>query len=193
MNLIISSLFKSVCDGIAADATCIRVKGDDINLDPTYGAFITMNPGYIGRSELPAGLKALFRLMTVMVQGEVFFGLLVDLFPGLDPPRKRDESIEGFVREACVKLGNVPDETFMLKSVKTEELLAICHCVFSWALQVRASHNVGGHSRKHTICVIPRTLQKPLTSIKRLSRLRSCTDTLPWQHEEGMTDRSKTL
>jgi len=56
-----------VCDGIAADASRIRVEGDEINLDPTCGAFITMNPGYLGRSELPEGLKALFRPMTVMV------------------------------------------------------------------------------------------------------------------------------
>jgi dynein heavy chain len=59
--------FKAVCDGIKADQKRVIVEGDDINLDPTCGAFITMNPGYLGRSTLPEGLKALFRPMTVMV------------------------------------------------------------------------------------------------------------------------------
>ena len=39
----------------------------------------------------------------------VFFGLLSDLFPGIDPPRKTDESLESFLRKACTKLGNHPD------------------------------------------------------------------------------------
>ena len=210
--------FKAVCDGIKADTSRIMIEGDEIKLDPTCGAYITMNPGYLGRSELPEGLKALFRPMTVMVpdlvlicenmlmaegfvtakvlaskfyglysllrellskqlhydwglravksvlvvagafkrqepeldEGAllmralrdfnvpkivredevVFYGLLGDLFPNTNPPRKVDADLEYAVHEACQALQLWPEETFKLKVVQLEEMLAIRHCVF---------------------------------------------------------------
>ena len=58
--------FKAVCDGIRAQNRTVTIEGQTVYLDWKCGAFITMNPGYLGRQELPEGLKALFRPMTVM-------------------------------------------------------------------------------------------------------------------------------
>jgi dynein heavy chain len=210
--------FKAVCDGIRGQRSSVVIEGDEVSLKWTAGAFITMNPGYLGRSELPEGLKALFRPITVMVpdlvlicenmlmaegfieakvlaskffslysllrellskQGHydwglraiksvlvvagsfkraepdmaeqallmralrdfnipkivkqdevIFFGLLGDLFPGFDPPRNVDMTLEEAVKVACTKRALDPDDLFRLKVAQLEELLVIRHCVF---------------------------------------------------------------
>ncbi|NXC42955.1 DYH9 protein, partial [Penelope pileata] len=209
---------KSVQDAIREKKQSFNFLGEDIKLVPSVGIFITMNPGYAGRTELPENLKALFRpcamvvpdfelICEIMLVAEgflearalarkfitlyqlckellskqdhydwglraiksvlvvagslkrddperpedqilmrslrdfnipkivtddmpVFMGLIGDLFPTLDVPRKRDLSFESFVRQAVSDLQLQAEDNFVLKVVQLEELLTVRHSVF---------------------------------------------------------------
>lgn len=60
----------------------------------------------------------------------VFIGLIADLFPALDVPRKRDVEFEKVVKQATTDLKLQAEDNFVLKVVQLEELFEVRHSVF---------------------------------------------------------------
>lgn len=59
-----------------------------------------------------------------------FLGLIFDLFPALDVPRKQDQEFEKTVKQAANDMLLQPEDNFILKVVQLEELLEVRHSVF---------------------------------------------------------------
>lgn len=62
----VSQQILTIQVGLKEGMQQIDLLNRDVKLNPQMGIFVTMNPGYAGRSNLPENLKQLFRQMAMI-------------------------------------------------------------------------------------------------------------------------------
>ena len=97
----------------------IELMGKDVNLSPQMGAFITMNPGYAGRSNLPENLKQLFRQMAMVKPDRELIAQVMLYSQGFRTAERLAGKIVSLFELCADQLSSQPHYDFGLRALKS--------------------------------------------------------------------------
>jgi dynein heavy chain len=121
---VVSAQLKTVQNALLQNQTRFMFEGDDIALDERCGFFITMNPGYAGRSELPDNLKALFRPVMMVVPNLTMICEMMLMSEGFETSRVLAKKMTTLYSLSEAQLSKQAHYDFKLRALKSVLVMA---------------------------------------------------------------------